>query len=158
MSKSLEFYSSLLDENKLSEIINYSLHYPKTSDEKDENGGIAMAFNANSLDKILPKIKDNIELKYHKITDDIMFLLNLINKFRHEVLLKEADYLIIKKNNFTLLKLENEGKPNSGRSIKIDINSFRTMIEVSSNEVFKKRFNFGVIIAASLFLTWRFYG
>lgn len=157
MSKSLEFLFVLIDDSKLNSIIDGCIQYPKTEDHNDDKPFITMQFNPNNLTELNPDLITNIELKHFKLNEDVIFLINSINKFRHNLLVAKADHIIITRNTFVLAKLENELKPNSGRSIKIDLNSFRNNIEYISNEILNKRMTFGAIIGISLIIAWKIY-
>jgi hypothetical protein len=155
MSKSCEELSSYLYDIVLFNIINTIVSYPKTKDEINEtNGIIECQFDITNFDSIILAINDNIDIKCHRLTSDIICLLKLINLCKSDLLLRQADNLLIKKNNFILLKLENSLKPNSGRSINIDINYFRAQLEFEVKTKYEQRMKFfGIIIVGSLIVS-----
>jgi hypothetical protein len=70
-------------------------------------------------------IEADIGLKAIDAVKDSVVLLKLLNEFKESILLSQADYLLIYKAEFDIIKLENSAKPNSGRSMYIEINSCR---------------------------------
>ena len=157
MSKSLEFLARIIDDNRLNKIVNGCIQYPKTDDLKDIQPMITLDFGPKNLPDLNSTLLTNIDLKYLKLTDDMIFLINSIEKFRFDLLVPKADNIIIVKNNFVLAKLVNASEPKSGRSIKIDIATFRNIIEYTSNEILNKRLVLGFGVGVFSLMLWRVF-
>ena len=82
-------------------------------------------FDAATLSDVIRFIEADIGLKAIDAVKDSVVLLKLLNEFKESILLSQADYLLIYKAGFDIIKLENSAKPNSGRSMYIEINSCR---------------------------------
>lgn len=140
MYQSLENLSKYFSDNKIKELLEKSISYKKIILDEEDN---EIIFNGNytkdHLLTVLTNIKESIELTNYKINDDIIFLLNLVNKYRTEILLNKADNLLIKKRVFTLVKLENSDKSNTGYNIEIDIELFRNYLDYNITEIHKSR-------------------
>ena len=76
-------------------------------------------YNAQNLEVLLPN------LKMSALDDDARVILDCLRAFKESILAAQADYILIYKGGFNTLRLENDEKPDSGRSIFIEINSLR---------------------------------
>lgn len=141
MFKPLTYLSSFISDEAKSRITHYCVKYSKVEDIKDDKSIFNDTYVSNDMfDDVIDKIKLDIEIKTTSLTDDIVFLLDEIIKNKNDLLVAQADYIVIKKNAFTLVKLENIGKTNkTERCIVFDIQLFRSMLNTEYNEVMNKR-------------------
>ena len=157
---SLDKLSEVISENNFVKLLESQIKYPKTSEINDLNYNdciqIQTFFNnpdtteINILPPLLNELKKNINLKYHALNDDIIFLIKNLFKYKDIILLHQADNLIIQKNNSPILNLENSAKPNSGRSITINITIFRSMITYMNENFYKKIINTCLLFGLSI--------
>jgi hypothetical protein len=158
--RSLEQLSKIIKSDDFLKIVESQIRYPKTSEfnKTSNNECIEMPFdcsNGDTLNTLLTELKTNINLKYFGLTNDIMFVLKSLFDDKNAILLSQADYLIIEKNNYCLLKLENSSKPNSGRSIHIDVYNFRQVVTTISDEIVWKRIKGVSLFAVLGFMAFR---
>jgi hypothetical protein len=158
--KSLDQLSKVINPNDFLKLIESQIKYPKTSDIDTTTDCIQTSFdcsNNSALNTLLAELKININLKYFGLTDDIIFTVKNLFNYKDTILLSQADYLIIEKNNFCLLRLENSSKPNSGRSIVINVNNFRSIITSISDEIMWKKIKYGALLLMFGVLAFRSY-
>ena len=74
---------------------------------------------------MIRSIETDIRSKAIDDIEDALVLLKILNELKETILLSQADYIIIYKAGFNIIKLENSARPNLGRSIYVDINSCR---------------------------------
>jgi hypothetical protein len=104
-------------------IIQSHVVYPRTDELKDT--GVYESEYSKSLTEVCKQIEQSIELKAIDAVKDSLIILSMIEEFKDDVLLAQADMLVIYKGGFDILKLRNADEPNSGRSIYIEINGCR---------------------------------
>ena len=105
-------------------IIQSQIVYPRTLSLGSDKAMIQLPFDGTLLPAI-QKIENSIELKAIDAVKDSVTVLKLIEEFKNSLLLEQADYVVIYKGGFDVVKLENAQKPNSGRSLYIELNSAR---------------------------------
>ena len=105
-------------------IVQAQIVYPRTVNLTGDKAILELNFDGTLLD-VIQNIENSIELKAIDTVKDSIILLKMIEEFKASVLLDQADYLLIYKGGFDVLKLRNEKNPNSGRSLYIEINSVR---------------------------------
>eukprot|EP01036_Dinobryon_divergens_P024970 gene24970-33469_t len=106
-------------------VVESNIVYPKTSSIDNQRAIFSSVFDAATLSDVIRFIEADIGLKAIDAVKDSVVLLKLLNEFKESILLSQADYLLIYKAGFDIIKLENSAKLNSGRSMYIDINSCR---------------------------------
>ena len=106
-------------------VVESHIVYPKTSSIDNQRAIFSSVFDAATLSDVIRFIEADIGLKAIDAVKDSVVLLKLLNEFKESILLSQADYLLIYKAGFDIIKLENSAKPNSGRSMYIEINSCR---------------------------------
>lgn len=159
-TKTLTQLSKIISPHEFVKILESQIRYPKTSelDKMFGSESIVSSFdcsNNDAFNTLLNELKININLKYFGLTDDIMFVLKSLFDNKNTILLNQADYIIIEKNNYSLLKLENSAKPNSGRSIHLNIYNFRQVLTTISDEIFWKRVKGATLFASLSYLVFR---
>jgi hypothetical protein len=89
-----------------------------------DTGIVEIDFDGTFLE-VIQKIENNIELKGIDAVKDSIILLKMMEEFKEAVLLDQADYVLIYKGGFDVLKLRNVKYLKIGRSLYIDLNSAR---------------------------------
>lgn len=140
MFQSLEYLSNYINTNKLRELFEKSISYKKINlDDKNNEIIFHDNYSIDNMSTVITNIKNSIELKNYKMNDDIIFLLNLVEKYRTEILLNKADNLLITKRVFTLVKLENSNKLNTSYNIEINIELFHNLLNYEVKDIVRYR-------------------
>jgi hypothetical protein len=136
MFQSLEYLSNYIRTDRLRELFEKSITYKKINLDVEHNEIIFQDnYTIDNISLVTSNIKESIELKNYKMNDDIVFLLNLVDKYKTEILLNKADNLLITKRVFTLVKLENTNKINTG----YDIEYFYNFLDYEVKEIQRTR-------------------
>lgn len=115
---------SLAGVNVARNILESQVVYPKTVNLQLEKSMLNLTFNGN-LKSVIMAIETDIDLKAVDCLKDCVEILKLVEEFKDSVLLSRADFLVIYKGGMDVVKLENGEKPNSGRSIYLEVNAAR---------------------------------
>lgn len=105
-------------------IVESQVTYPRTYILVDDKALITMEFEG-SLATVITSVQNNIELRALDATNDVVSILRMMVDLKESILLANADMIIVYKGGLNILRLVNSGNPKSGRSINIEINSFR---------------------------------
>jgi len=87
-----------------------------------------------NLDEALKKVSQNIELKFSYCLDECYSILDLLNMSYNQLLIGQADCILINRGQGNLLKLTNDRDPKSNIAIIVDVNSIKQdLIEEYNN-------------------------
>ena len=138
---------SFLGIPRAKQLFNAHISYPRTEELDESNKKLdesieqffELSFNSSNFNSILTELKTNIKFKPfgQSILDDILGLLLFIDRCKEDILLSQADNLIIRKGNFSVVKLKNTDDPKSGRSIIFDYGGFKSILECYVTETAK---------------------
>jgi hypothetical protein len=107
----------------------YISYYKITENSKNKTYISTINYDDN-LDEALKKVSQNIELKASYCLDDCYSILDLLNISYNQLLIGQADCILINRGQSNLLKLTNDKNPESNISIVVDIDSVkRDLIE-----------------------------
>lgn len=109
-------------------IVQSQVVYPKTKSLQDNALHMADYSAKEGLKLVIDSIEASIELKAVDAIRDAVDILKLMDEFRDPIMLAQADYIVIYKGGFDILKLKNVAMPESGRSIYVEVNSCRNEI------------------------------
>ena len=106
-------------------IIESQIVYPRTASIQTDSAMFTGEFG-NSLLEAIKQIQNDIELKaVDAVKDDAVVVLSMMEEFKDSLLISKADFVVVYKGGFDVVKLININRPNSGRSIYVEINSCR---------------------------------
>jgi hypothetical protein len=105
------------------QVVQSCVRYPRTSDVQD--AAIFEADFGEDLKPIIADIENSIELRATSALYDAVVLLQIVDDLKVPILLARADYLVVNRGGFNVIKLSNEAVPNSGRSISVEVNACR---------------------------------
>lgn len=124
MSESLKYLISKAGHTAARNIIESQIVYPRTANLAADKAILMLEFNG-TLKSVVSDIENNIDLRAVDAVKDCLQVLKLVEEFKETILLDQADFFVIYKGGFDVLKLQNMKKPDSGRSIYIELNSAR---------------------------------
>ena len=124
MSETFQQLLSSVGSNIAKNIIMAQIVYPKTVGLSTDKAMIELTYDGTLLPAI-QTIENSIELKAIDAITDSVLVLKLVEEFKNSVLLDRADFVFIYKGGFDVVKLKNDQKPESGRSLYIELNSAR---------------------------------
>ena len=124
MSQNLQQLISTIGTHVARNIVQEQIVYPRTDKLSSDSGIVEVDFDGTLLE-VIQKIENNIELKAIDAVKDSEILLKMMEEFKEAILLDQADYVLIYKGGFDVLKLRNIKYPKSGRSLYIELNSAR---------------------------------
>ena len=78
-----------------------------------------------NLDEVLKKVSQNIELKAINCLDDCYSILDLLNISYNQLLIGQADCILINRGQTNMLKLTNDKNSESNIAIIVDIDSVK---------------------------------
>ena len=145
-------------------IIQSQIVYPRTLSLGSDKAMIQLQFDGTLLPAI-QQLENSIELKaIDAVKDYSVTVLKRIEEFKNSLFLEQADYVVVYKGGFDVVKLENAQKPNSGRSLYIELNSARNelirYIETTRGKSFRwlqvgTGIGVGIIILFNILRTFR---
>ena len=123
MSESLKTLLNTVGSHVARNIIQSHIVYPKTENLSDK--AILETEFENSLNDAITFIEKSINLKAIDAIKDAFEVLCMMEEFKESIMIDQADYIVIYKGGFNIIKLKNSLNPASGRSIYVEINSCR---------------------------------
>ncbi len=107
----------------------YVSYYRITENSKNTKYISSIDYDGN-LDEALKNVSQNIELKASYCLDECYSILDLLNISYNQLLIGQADCILINRGQSNLLKLTNDKNPESNIAIVVDIDSVkRDLIE-----------------------------
>jgi hypothetical protein len=107
----------------------YVSYYRITENNKNKTYISTINYDGN-LDEALKKVSQNIELKASYCLDECYSILDLLNISYNQLLIGQADCILINRGQSNLLKLTNDQNPESNIAIFVDTDSVkRDLIE-----------------------------
>ena len=106
MSRNLQELISTIGAHVASNIVQAQIIYPRTDNLSSDTGILELDFDGTLTD-VIQEIENSIELKAIDAVMDSVALLRMIEEFKDAVLLDRADYVLIYKGGFGVLKLRN---------------------------------------------------
>ena len=107
----------------------YVSYYRITENNKNKTYISTINYDGN-LDEALKKVSQNIELKASYCLDECYSILDLLNISYNQLLIEQADCILINRGQSNLLKLTNDKNPESNIAIFVDTDSVkRDLIE-----------------------------
>lgn len=97
------------------------ISYYKITDNSENKTYISIINYDGNLDEALKKVSQNIELKASYCLDDCYSILDLLNISYNQLLIGQADCILINRGHSNLLKLTNDKNPESNIAIVVDI-------------------------------------
>lgn len=131
-------------------IVQSQVLYPRTTNIILEKALYTGTFESSLL-PVVQELQGSIELHAIDAIADCVEVLKMMDEFRDSILLQRADYVVIYKGGFDVVKLKNTHNPQSGRSIFIELNSCRRELINYIDTTQKKRIPwFEVTVAGSV--------
>lgn len=114
--------------------------YPFTQEHKEEKASVEMSYDGTLCD-VHPQLMRSIELRAIDANKTETMVLKLVEKVQAELMVDQADTLLLFRRDFLLVRLNNSKTPNSGRSIYVDVSSVRSAIQskISAGEKQRKK-------------------
>lgn len=122
---SLRYLSEKVGNDIARTVIESQVVYPKTKNYLEDEKAIVTKDFEDTLKVVIQEIQTSIDIKAVDAIKDAVTILERVEECKDSVLLSRADYLVVYKGGFDILRLRNKKMPNSGRSIFIEINSCR---------------------------------
>lgn len=152
----------LLGKNYLIENLErlFDIKYKKCNENNEENGPkpIFETNYENNLDNTIKTVNNSIELKAIDHIYVCSLVLEIVNSNYKQLLLEKAEYILIQKGKFPLIKIVNNKKNESGIYISCDIQYLQSYLENEYDERCKKYNNnmfffatFGIIVTVFAF-------
>lgn len=117
-------------------------------------------FDGENLRDVITEIQEDANLRAIEVIDDVVEALSMLTVSQYSYILSEADDLVIYRGGVNLIYLKNSKNPNSGNSIRIEINSCRVELSQLIQTVKEKSGEWLYTLGAvSTFLLsgWTFY-
>ena len=137
----------------------FNIKYKKCCENNQENclKPIFETNYENNLDNTIKNVNNSIELKAIDNIYVCSLVLEMVNPNYKQLLLEKAEYILIKKGEFPLIKMVNNKKNESGIYISCDIQYLQSYLEYEYNEKCNKYINmfwfatFGIIVTVLSF-------
>lgn len=108
-------------------LLRSTITYPKT-DRSEIKSVYVRDFDGHDLGPVLVEMNQNIELMATGESVSAFAILHVLSAVQKEVLVPMADSILIIHNSEYIIHLRNTCQPNSGRSIQINISSFKNSL------------------------------
>jgi hypothetical protein len=117
-------------------------------------------FDGENLSNVIKEIQEDTNLQAIDAIDDVVEALSLLTASQNSYILSEADDLVIYRGGINLIYIKNSKHPNSGNSIRIEINSCRLessqLIQTVKEKSGEWLYTLGAV-ATFLLSGWTFY-
>jgi hypothetical protein len=114
-----------IGKNFISRNIDKYVSYNKISESMNNKTYISTIDYDSNLDEALKKVSQNIDLKAVDFLDDCYSILDLLNISYNQLLIGQANYILINKGQTNMLKLTNNTNPESNIAICVDTDSVK---------------------------------
>jgi hypothetical protein len=151
------YIQSLGIETVRKDIQNHVVQYRMTEAIIDDAPILSYQFE-NTLHEVVFK-SEELDKVPHDVWKNVFVLLDVLESIKTDLLLSHADYVCIFKGPFLILRVENLAKPNSGRSICVEMKDLFSRLDFSVS--YKKDQSFAVVtesVLSFMFFGVAFYG
>lgn len=154
LTDSIEAWVLKADPVKARQVIEKIAQYPQTGTTKV----LAQAYYSGVLDNLREKLAKNIHVRVFMPYRDITSLFVLLEKFESELLIYQADSILLTSGQDVVLNLRNSKLPASGRSFSINMHAFRNSIsdlvweETTQREIATQSTD--VVIVVTMLCSW----